>query len=44
MKMPGAIDDFFHMIVNYVYEAPAKLNAFRKLLPELIQASDDTIH
>src|SRR5207244_1118645 len=27
-----ALDDFFHLVVNYVYEAPARLESYRKLL------------
>jgi len=31
-KQTQAIDDFFHLVVNYVYEAPARLEAHRRLL------------
>ncbi len=31
-KQVQALDGFFHLVVNYVYEAPAKLESYRKLL------------
>lgn len=31
-KQIQAIDDFFHLVVNYVYEAPARLEEYRNLL------------
>jgi len=40
------IDHFFHLVVNYVYEAPAKLRVYRKrLAPELPEIeSEETIN
>ncbi|HVS81380.1 MAG TPA: DUF4145 domain-containing protein [Pyrinomonadaceae bacterium] len=40
------IDDFFRLVVNYVYEAPAKLKTYRELLtPELPEIeSEETIN
>jgi hypothetical protein len=40
-----AIDDFFHIVVNYVYEAPARLNAYRRLLsPQLPELTSGEIN
>lgn len=41
-----AIDDFSHLVVNYVYEAPARLEAYRRLLtPEIPEiTSDDAVN
>ncbi len=40
------IDDFFHLVVNYVYDAPARLREYRKRLrPKTVKIiSEDTVH
>jgi len=42
----SAIDDFFHLVISYVYEAPARLEEYRRLyrpdLPEIV--SEDAIN
>lgn len=41
----AAIDELFQLIIGYVYDAPAKLNAYRALISDLIQENDNqTIH
>lgn len=44
-EQAAIIDDFFHLVIRFVYDAPACLEDYRKLLePEIERISDDTVN